>query len=338
MKKRIEWLDMARGLAMLLVIIGHTLSTPIIRGIIYSFHMPLFFFIGMLTYRKPNGISDFKIRLDKSAKQLLIPVLLIWCLQSIFLYDGGSKTEWLKIQLESLVWSSGFLVDSYGMNIIAIGMPWFLVVLFFSRALFDGIVLLTKDDFVKSAIVIGLLGVLGVYLGVKNYWLPGSFDITLAVLPIMLIGSIFRDKIANFSKKSLFSMIILYIVWAGTLGIEYLFADDKLEFATRDYPLFPLVYLTAIAFILAFMIMTSKLERFIEKYLLLKWVSFIGRNSLIVFLIHALEDKAFRGIWQLTDNEYINLVIRLVFNIGCLFSYYKIKDRYGKYKNNNCYS
>ena len=54
MKKRLEWLDIAKGIGILLVVIGHCfpdasslegISVPVYRvlsQIIYSFHMPLF--------------------------------------------------------------------------------------------------------------------------------------------------------------------------------------------------------------------------------------------------------------------------------------------------------
>ena len=43
--KRIDWLDTLRGLAMFFVIWGHAFPTNkgLVRKIIYSFHMPIFF-------------------------------------------------------------------------------------------------------------------------------------------------------------------------------------------------------------------------------------------------------------------------------------------------------
>lgn len=40
---RIEWIDTAKGLGLLLVFIGH-LKTPYLATWVYTFHMPLFFF------------------------------------------------------------------------------------------------------------------------------------------------------------------------------------------------------------------------------------------------------------------------------------------------------
>ena len=45
-RKRIDWLDICKGLAILLVIVGHIYAIPFeLRQFIFSFHMPLFMMI-----------------------------------------------------------------------------------------------------------------------------------------------------------------------------------------------------------------------------------------------------------------------------------------------------
>ena len=44
MKKRIEWIDAAKGLAICGTVISHTVSFgSFVRNLLFSFHMPLFF-------------------------------------------------------------------------------------------------------------------------------------------------------------------------------------------------------------------------------------------------------------------------------------------------------
>ena len=48
MPKRIEYLDIARGIGILLVVLGHNdfaALSPFFHQVIYSFHIPLFFFL-----------------------------------------------------------------------------------------------------------------------------------------------------------------------------------------------------------------------------------------------------------------------------------------------------
>lgn len=48
-EKRVEWIDMAKGIGLLFVFLGH-LKTPFLATWIYTFHMPLFFFLSGLVY------------------------------------------------------------------------------------------------------------------------------------------------------------------------------------------------------------------------------------------------------------------------------------------------
>ena len=41
-EKRIEWIDIAKGIGILLVVLGHITKNEVLYEIIYSFHMPLF--------------------------------------------------------------------------------------------------------------------------------------------------------------------------------------------------------------------------------------------------------------------------------------------------------
>lgn len=63
--KRIAWIDCAKGIAMLLVILGHTVANngnaieQMIRGGIFSFHMPLFFILSCVTFKFSGDNNEF---------------------------------------------------------------------------------------------------------------------------------------------------------------------------------------------------------------------------------------------------------------------------------------
>ena len=70
-KNRIEWIDIARGIAILFVCLGHRDIPPIFSKWIYTFHMPIFFFIsGYIT--KYDGVSFGKF-MNKKLCGLVIP-------------------------------------------------------------------------------------------------------------------------------------------------------------------------------------------------------------------------------------------------------------------------
>jgi fucose 4-O-acetylase-like acetyltransferase len=95
-KTRIEQFDILRGLAIILVVVGHVVQThapdfdhnAVFKGI-YMFHMPLFFYIsGMVYGLKPVSITtqQFLRSIPKKAEQLLLP-FLCWYLLSWMLSD-----------------------------------------------------------------------------------------------------------------------------------------------------------------------------------------------------------------------------------------------------------
>ncbi|MCD4694754.1 MAG: acyltransferase family protein, partial [Bacteroidales bacterium] len=50
-KQRFEWIDIAKGIGILLVVYGHCQPPPLIEKFVYAFHMPLFFFISGFLFR-----------------------------------------------------------------------------------------------------------------------------------------------------------------------------------------------------------------------------------------------------------------------------------------------
>lgn len=46
-KERLHWLDYSKAIGMYLVVLGHVIkdNSQLLKVIIYSFHMPLFFFL-----------------------------------------------------------------------------------------------------------------------------------------------------------------------------------------------------------------------------------------------------------------------------------------------------
>lgn len=60
---RILWIDLLKGIGIILVVVGHVYHNSIIYDWIYSFHMPLFFFAAGFLYRKQGIILYIKRRI-----------------------------------------------------------------------------------------------------------------------------------------------------------------------------------------------------------------------------------------------------------------------------------
>ena len=70
--ERLDWLDVGKGLGMVLVILAHSSIPSIAVAEIYTFHMPLFFFISGYLFSNKK-YTNFKAFLSKKVWSLLIP-------------------------------------------------------------------------------------------------------------------------------------------------------------------------------------------------------------------------------------------------------------------------
>ena len=100
MSQRIEYLDIAKGLGIFCIVIGHNAVPQGIYDWIYSFHVPLFFIISDYFYRQ-RPIAE---TLAKIWRQLLLPMLItIMVTQAslaiLFLrhgsWQGPSLEQWI---------------------------------------------------------------------------------------------------------------------------------------------------------------------------------------------------------------------------------------------------
>lgn len=90
-KKRLDFLDCAKGIAIFLVVMGHFLQSGgwngLVTRIIYSFHMPFFFIAAGFTHKKQvfESYTALKEWLIKKARRLLVPYMFM-----MMLSDGAS--------------------------------------------------------------------------------------------------------------------------------------------------------------------------------------------------------------------------------------------------------
>lgn len=127
-QKRISYIDTAKGIGILLVLIGHS-EFPSVNLItwISSFHMPLFFILsGILFAHTGASTKTAKSFLKKKLRSILLPYAAFSVLSIIAsaILDFGSFPEYLWTALIQTV-------SLYGISVL-----WFLPTLFFSEIAF----------------------------------------------------------------------------------------------------------------------------------------------------------------------------------------------------------
>ena len=74
MSKRIEWIDVAKGILIILVVLGHSEVSGMTANVINSFHMAAFFFLAGLTIKFNENINLF---ITKRLKGLIMPYIVL---------------------------------------------------------------------------------------------------------------------------------------------------------------------------------------------------------------------------------------------------------------------
>ena len=173
-KKRIDYIDVAKGITILLVIIGHSIDFGWKRDLIFSFHMPLFVICSGFFYKN----KSYKEELSKSFNFLFKPYIswLFIFVMLLFVFDYEINfANFLinfKIFLKSVIFSicapsPGKLNINTGI-IGGVGSLWFIPMLIVVRLLFLTIDKITRGDQFKIFLCTVLISLLGYILGIKS--------------------------------------------------------------------------------------------------------------------------------------------------------------------------
>lgn len=136
--KRLDYLDMAKGLGMILVLIGHLQGdsiftfSPYIQPLcvyIFSFHMPMFFIIsGILLAVKQDEIKPFKDIAKRRFKGIMVPYFWFSFFYILVVVTALVKGE---VAYQTLLVNLWYVLSGYGMNVL-----WFLPALYLGELLF----------------------------------------------------------------------------------------------------------------------------------------------------------------------------------------------------------
>lgn len=76
-KERNHTIDILRGIAIFLVVFGHVTHLPELRTYIWGFHIPIFFFISGLLFRKEK-FEKFTDFLKSRLKNIVLPYAIFY--------------------------------------------------------------------------------------------------------------------------------------------------------------------------------------------------------------------------------------------------------------------
>ena len=275
---RFEWILIAKGIGMILVVIGHfyPITSPEywgeMRKIIYSFHMPLFFLLSGYLYN--SGKYSYSNLVVNKVQRLLYPFISVAVIFFIIKYIAG-----VYVPIEYPV--SLDAIKALIINPANSYMPllWFVHTLFIIFILYP---LLRKvfNEVVILAIILGM----NLIVGAEYYILKN----VIAYIPFFIIGCILRDKKTVFESlltKSYFIPLILVSIFVSI----YLFQMQG-GFGSYNYLMKFLLGVFGSLLIINISNILSNSKNLIIKKCLIS----VGVYSMSIYLFHTLFESAVR--------------------------------------------
>lgn len=318
MKKRIEWIDMAKGYGIILVVMGHCFNKgSIIHNWIFSFHMPLFFILSGYCFCIDKYDSIAKV-ISRKFRTLIIPYIkfcFLGCIVSVIIPEWRSEFSLKQIGID--------LYCAYP-TLTHITSTWYLVALFILSVLFYFVVSFSKKYKMKwfPYLFVGLSGFMGFIITIirklffsgpstngypKSFSLPGgrlpfTLDTCMTALVFFAIGCWMRGVkekrgVAHRNNK-MFCLLFLVINMWVSLGL-----NSRVNLHGCTYGNIFYFYIAAISGALAVFFGVKEINR---HQVLKRVLMFYGKNSLLFLGLQSLLIHLYLYFLNhLADTQYI---------------------------------
>lgn len=308
---RINWLDTARGIAIILVIIGHANFPEELRTIVYAFHMPLFFFLnGFLLLKKEE---NFKVFFIKRTKSLVIPyvfynvvlIIFYWLLWTI------SRNENLYQDILSKVIAIPVAIR---IDDIFDSRLWFLPCLFISNILIYFSFKIFNKSWGAVFIVSIIFSLIGIGLNINDRLvLPWSLDASLMICIFIVTAIIIREKkLLNvfIGNKCIVLSFILYTLFTY---LNYRYNSNRgINIYEANYGCYLYFYVASFTGIFVVLKISYNIgsNRILE---------FFGRNSLTIYVTHYIYLAFGFHIVEFIPLIFNNAITRVISGMVVLF-------------------
>ena len=239
--KRLDWLDILKGVGILLIVVGHLSVGALAKSFLYSFHVPLFLFASGLVYKKRSTVSEF---LKKDFWRILRAYLffaVIWIVFSALWARQAPTGAFLLNALLSLVGGNGNLTG------VDIGVQWYLAMYLAIRVMYALLDLIPWRA-LRWAILAALF-VVGAVLLNGNAALPWCLSSALTGLLFFGVGAEFRQAwigaAETYARLPWWRRSIPLVAFGALAAVAWLFRwDNSMSKNAYDLPwVFPLLAL-----------------------------------------------------------------------------------------------
>jgi fucose 4-O-acetylase-like acetyltransferase len=296
MKQRDTFVDIAKGVCMLLVICIHTEVFGVI-GMPFTFiAVPMFFFMSGFYDCSEKPIKEW---IGKTARRLFIPAI-------VWIFIGN-------LYLRLLGYVKNSMIDPYVFDCLnpqaGNGPTWFLIALLYAKIF---TCLIVRVDLPKLILILCCLGI--GYIG-ATYEMPLLIDEGMAAFPLYYIGKLIYPYLR----------IIIGKWWINIIGIIILVVFITTEYYYNVAPVNGLYNPNYLFAIVGAMFVFIPILRVSDLFKNVKPLMYIGERTLEIMLIHTLICHTFAVILKriLVEGSAIWIGCSLISYLVIVFlSYY----------------
>ena len=296
--KRLDSIDIAKGITILLMVLGHCHLQPDFKYLylwIFSFHMPLFFFLSGYFFRQKSNKELIKTDLNKLVKPYIQTAIFICGFLLCFESPNAASIKLIGF-LMGVDGNKGAMfqiADGWG------GPIWFLLALFWCRLFYNllhGIC--AKHEFVLSLI----LSVIAWQIGYRIINLPVCILVGITALMFYSAGHNIRK--IGLDRFKLWHYLLGIIIWLFSV-----FIGTYLNMAQYIFMKFPLSIIVAVIGTITML----KFSTYIKGYAAIV-LTFLGKHSLDILIAHTFAMLR-KTVLQWFDIDFSNNMINDVYNI-----------------------
>ncbi len=307
MAQRSEWADYGKGLGIILVVYAHLLSSGYHSGlqiqqhffflsdsIVYSFHMPLFFFLAGLFVEQSYSKRGARAFLVNKVKYIAYPYLIWSILQGVIelLFSGHSHRGI----------TGG---DIMGIPYLPLSQFWFLYALLWMYAAYAGL-----NWFGKFAPAAMITAAIALFFFPVNTEIMALHGFSTGFL-FFVFGVLAKEKIGNMEKYSVpiwvFVVLVPVFIWAAWSVFEFMIAPTRLTDGSH-----PFYFLLLAVFGITLCV---GLSQYFARKKCFRFVRFLGIYSLQIYLVHMLAGVGARiilsGLFSV-QNPFIHMIIGVI--------------------------
>jgi len=319
--KRIAYLDVAKGIGILLVMVGHNYikaSLPGLGKIIFSFHMPFFFLLSGMLFKPSYPLWVlFKRRFWTLIRPYLVAIVMLYSIYFFYtdikwmtllrrvlrsLYASGNYIEWAQL------W---FLPHLFLLNMFAAVLFLFfygrirwlwLRGLFLAGMLWAGVAFLPVY-YMREVTVAGQTILLD--------GLPASMDLLLITARYFLIGYETRKLVPERFFTSIWTLLISGVV---LVALNVLF-PYRMDFFFRTYDSYIVNTLEALSGSMLVLALSSRVA--LRQNWLFALLKYFGEITILLLIFHQpAQTMTFGHIMQLVDNPFIAGPVSFLASVG----------------------